>query len=159
MSEPLFGMPGEAVVADVGEGVVHLVVDARLYPLEAVYAASYVFIARCWVLLDKPEPDRIRVSLTSKGEGATADDLRALVGEFGNELLSSAWRHEITKSNRAMIEAVTMQAFAGAMGPPSLDELAAFDFSDEPFDDPLGIAQSWEEKYKKKPAAEPDGGG
>ena len=46
------------------------------------------------------------------------------------------------------------QAFAGAMGPPSLTELEAFDFSDEPFDDPLGIAQSWEEKYKKRPKDE-----
>lgn len=159
VSEPLFGLPPDAVVADVGEGVVHLRVDAQLYPLEAVYAAAYVFIARCWVLLDKPEPQRVRVTLTAKRPETTADDLRALVGEFANELLSCAWRHEITKTNRAMIEAVTMQAFAGAMGPPSLDELAAFDFTDEPFDDPLGIAQSWEDKYKKKPTKEPEGGG
>ena len=159
MTEPLFGLPPDAVLAEIGEGAVHLRVDAQLYPLEAVYAAAYVFIARCWVLLDKPEPQRIRITLTAKQAGATADDLRALVGEFGNELLSCAWRHEITKTNRAMIEAVTMQAFAGAMGPPSLDELAAFDFTDEPFDDPLGIAQSWEEKYKKKAAKEPEGGG
>lgn len=157
MSEPLFGMPPDAVVADVGDGAVHLRVDAQLYPLEAVYAAAYVFIGRCWVLLDRPECERIRVTLTAKRRETTADDLRALVGEFANELLSCAWRHEITKTNRAMIEAVTMQAFAGAMGPPSLDELAAFDFTDEPFDDPLGIAQSWEDKYKKKPAKEPEG--
>jgi His-Xaa-Ser system protein HxsD len=154
MSEPLFGLLPDAVDADVGEGAVHLRVDAQLYPLEAIYAAAYVFIARCWVLLDKPEPNRVRVTLTAKSAAATVEDLRALVGEFGNELLSSAWRHEITRTNRAMIEAVTMQAFAGAMGPPSLDELAAFDFTDEPFEDPLGIAQSWEDKYKKKPAKE-----
>ena len=48
------------------------------------------------------------------------------------------------------IEAVTMQAMAGAMGPPSLEDLANFDFTDAPLEDPLGIAQSWEEKYKKK---------
>jgi hypothetical protein len=36
------------------------------------------------------------------------------------------------------------------MGPPSLEDLAAYDFSDEPLEDPLGIAMSWEEKYKKK---------
>ena len=27
---------------------------------------------------------------------------------------------------------------------------ADFDFSEEPFEDPLGIAMSWEEKYGKK---------
>jgi hypothetical protein len=45
---------------------------------------------------------------------------------------------------------VTTQALAGAMGAPSLDELEKFDFSGETFDDPLGIALSWEEKHKKK---------
>ena len=48
------------------------------------------------------------------------------------------------------------------MGPPSLDDLAAFDFSEESFEDPLGIAMSWEDKYKKKPedkgASKPEGG-
>ena len=32
----------------------------------------------------------------------------------------------------------------------TLDDLEDFDFTEEPFDDPLGIAQSWEEKYGKK---------
>ena len=42
------------------------------------------------------------------------------------------------------------------MGPPSLDDLEKFDFSDEPFEDPLGIAMSWEEKYGKKKKGEED---
>lgn len=131
---------------------VSMQIDAAVYPLEALYGAAYVFIDRCWVLLDRPRPDRFRATLTAKAPMSEAD-LRALVGEFGNELLSCAWRSEITRNNRALIEAVTMQAFGGAMGPPSLEELEAFDFTDEPFDDPLGIAQSWEEKYKKKDEA------
>jgi hypothetical protein len=77
-------------------------------------------------------------------------DLTPLVGEFANELLSCAWRHQITQNNRALIEAVTTQAIGGAMGPPSLDDLEKFDFSAEKLEDPLGIAVSWEEKYKKK---------
>jgi len=90
------------------------------------------------------------VTLSSKGGQADAGALRALVGEFANELLSCAWRHQITQDNRVMLETVTMQAIAGAMGPPSLDDLASFDFSDQGFDDPLGIAMSWEEKHGKK---------
>ena len=119
-------------------------VDASIYPLEALYGAAYVFIDRCWVLLDK-EGGRWRVTLTPKS-GAESEAWR---GEFQNELLSCAWREKITAANRATIEAVTMQAIAGAMGPPSLDELAKFDFSSEKFEDPLGIAVSWEEKYRK----------
>lgn len=137
---------------ETAEGRVSMQVDAAIYPLEALYGAAYVFIDRCWVMLDRPRPDRFRATLTARAPTDEAG-LQALVGEFGNELLACAWRAEITRNNRAVIEAVTMQAFAGAMGPPSLEELEAFDFTDEPFDDPLGIAQSWEDKYKKKDKA------
>lgn len=150
MSESLFGMPPATVEAEIAAGRVALTVDTNLHPLDAIYAAAYAFIARCYVLLERPAPERVRVVLAPKPTGADAEALRALVGEFANELLSSTWRREITRSNRALIEAVTTQAFAGALGPPSLDDLEAFQFGDEPFEDPLGIAQSWEEKYRKK---------
>ena len=57
---------------------------------------------------------------------------------------------QIAKENRGIIEAVTSKALAGAMGPPTLEDLERFDFSDDALDDPLGIAMSWEEKYGKK---------
>ncbi|MGZ3419695.1 MAG: His-Xaa-Ser system protein HxsD [Polyangiales bacterium] len=139
-------LPDDVVSVDRKEGNVAMRVDSTLYPLEAVYAAAYVFIDRCYVFLDRPEENRIRVSLTpKKGE---LDD--TVVGEFANELLSCTWRAQIARDSRATIEAVTAQALSGARGAPSLEELEAFDFSDEAFEDPLGIAMSWEEKYKKK---------
>jgi His-Xaa-Ser system protein HxsD len=155
-AEEVDGMPEGLVVIDAKEAAVTFVADATIYPLDAVYGASYVFIDRCYVLLDRPQADLFRVTLSSKDPEGDRAALRSLVGEFANELLACAWRHEIAKQNRAVIESVTMQAFAGAMGPPSLEDLEAFDFTDEPFEDPLGIAQSWEEKFKKK-AAEPAG--
>jgi His-Xaa-Ser system protein HxsD len=148
----LEGIPEDLARLDVDPSRAILDLDASLYPLEAVYGAAYVFIDRCYVFLDRPEPATIRVLLTPKSAGA---DLRKMVGELANELLSAAWRHRITQENRAQIESVTMQAIAGAMGPPTLDDLERFDFTDEAFEDPLGIAMSWEEKYaKKKEAAE-----
>lgn len=143
----------DPVSADLGEASVTLTVDADIYPLEALYGAAFVFIDRCYVFLDKPAPSRYRVALTARGEVEDPAALRALVGEFSNELLACAWRHQITESNRLLIETVTMQAIGGAMGAPSLDDLADFDFTDEGFDDPLGIAQSWEEKHGKKAKA------
>ncbi len=156
MSSPVSGLPPTIVAADLAERSVSLLVDESLYPLEAVYGAAYVFLDRCYVLLDRPEPQRCRVTLAPKAGDADEATLRAMAGELGNELLSCAWRHQITQANRATLEAVTMQALAGALGPPSLDDLKDFDFSEEPFEDPLGIGLSWEEKYKKKPA--PPGG-
>jgi His-Xaa-Ser system protein HxsD len=149
--EAVEGLPLELVSADLSRATVDLDLDEVAYPLDAVYGAAYVFIDRCYVLLDRPAAGRWRVSLSPKQAGAeAAPALRALAGEFANELLSCAWRHRITQENRAVIEQVTTQAIAGAMGPPSLDDLAKLDFTGEALEDPLGIAQSWEEKYKKK---------
>ncbi len=140
------GFPSQLVSVDTQEGSARLTLDEKLYPLEAVYGAAYIFIDRCWVFLDRTD-NGLRVTLAPKN---AMSDLTPLVGEFANELLSCAWRHQITQANRAVIEAITTQAIGGAMGPPSLDDLEKFDFSAEKFEDPLGIAMSWEEKYKKK---------
>jgi len=155
MATKLEGIPAELVGADLDTGSVTMAVDETIYPLEALYGASYVFIDRCYVLLDRPAAGQFRVTLAPKKGDVDEAGLRALLGEFSNELLSCAWRYKITQENRTAIESVTLQAISGAMGPPSLDDLAAFDFTEEPFEDPLGIALSWEEKYKKKDKDEP----
>lgn len=160
MSAIFEDFPAGLVAADATARSVHVQLDASLYPLEAVYGAAYVFIDRCFVLLDRPDASHVRVTLTVKqGEGGDAW-ARTVVGEFVNELLGCTWRAQITQQNRAVIEALTTQALAGAMGAPSLDELASFDFTEESFEDPLGIAMSWEDKYKKKdkPEAAATGG-
>ena len=87
------------------------------------------------------------MTLTDKSGAADVGALRAMVGEFANELLACAWRKRITEAHHETIEAVTMRAISGAMGPPSLEELADFDFTEELFEDPLGIALNWEEKH------------
>jgi His-Xaa-Ser system protein HxsD len=123
--------------------------DEALYPKDAVYGAAYIFIDRCYVKLDRPSPGRIAVRLKPKPGSEIA--VEELGGEFENELLGQAWRRLILDENRQLIEQVTTQALAGAAGPPGLDELLAMNIDDETaFDDPLGIAMSWEEKYKKK---------
>lgn len=142
-------IPENLVSADLADTSVSLTLDATLYPLQAIYGAAYIFIDRCFVFLDKPEEGKVRVVLAARESVEEEQALRALVGEFANELLSCSWRHQITEDNRTTIETVTMQAIAGAMGEPSLDDLANFDFTDEALDDPLGIAQSWEEKHAK----------
>jgi His-Xaa-Ser system protein HxsD len=151
MDLPIF--PTELVAVDVGTAAVTLRVDPAAYPLDALYGAAYVFIDRCYVLLDKPDASW-RVTLSWKRGEPAPEQLRALVGEFANELLSCAWRAKIAAESRAIIESVTAQALGGAMGPPSLDDLEKFDFSEEAFEDPLGIAMSWEEKHKKKARAD-----
>ncbi len=141
----------EQVLPEPESNRVRISLDRSLYPLDAVYGASYVFIDRCFVYLDAPGPDRIEVLLQGRDD-LEKSGLEVLAGEFANELLSHAWRHEIAEANRPILEAVTAQAMAGALGTPALedlDDLDEMDFSEETFEDPLGIAMSWEEKYGK----------
>ncbi len=139
MSSSLDGFPEGQVQFDLERGGASVRVDAGLYPLEAIYGAAYVFIDRCFVLLDRADGGAYRVWLSPK-KATDEQSVRAMLGELGNELLSCAWRAQIAKESRSIIEAVTARALGGARGAPGLDDLEAFDFSDEAFDDPLGIA-------------------
>jgi His-Xaa-Ser system protein HxsD len=150
MTEALEATPDTFVSVDRGDGAVTFTVDEAIYPLEAIYGATFTFIDRCFVFLGRDGEGRVQITLGAKKLPADDEAIRGYVGELANELLACAWRSRILEQNRATIEAVTMQAVGGAMGPPSLDELEDFDFSEEPFEDPLGIAMSWEEKYGKK---------
>ena len=151
MTSSLKGLPSGLVSADLEQGSARLSVDAAVYSLDALRAAAYVFLDRCYVFLTKPAENRFEVVLSPKDGKTDEASLTAWVGELANELLATSWRMKIAEENRAVVETITSQAFAGALGPPSLDDLAQFDFGDEaPFEDPLGIAQSWEDKYGKK---------
>src|SRR5678815_3240479 len=151
MTSSLKGLPSGLVSADLEQGSARLSVDAAVYSLDALRAAAYVFLDRCYVFLTKPAETRFEVTLSPKDGKVDETSLAMWVGELANELLATSWRMKIAEENRAVVETITSQAFAGALGPPSLDDLAQFDFGDEaPMEDPLGIAQSWEEKYGKK---------
>jgi His-Xaa-Ser system protein HxsD len=138
-----------------GEGSVEIELDEGLYPKDAIYGAAYVFIDRCYVHLDRSGDKRVKITLRAKSAGA---DTQALAGELENELLGQAWRRQIVEENRAFVESITTRALSGAAGPPGLDELLAMDIGEQSaFDDPLGIAMSWEEKYAKKKAKAGEG--
>jgi His-Xaa-Ser system protein HxsD len=151
------GFPQDVVSVDPDAQTASLQLEAELYPLGAVYAAAYVFLDRAYVMLEAPDAAHFRVTLAWKKPATQvgADPaLERLAGEFANELLSCAWRSKIAEDGRAVIESATARALAGAMGAPSLDDLEGFDFGDQPLDDPLGIALSWEDKYGKKKSEE-----
>lgn len=135
-----------------GDRSVSLEFDEGLYPRDAIYGAAYIFLDRCYVHLDRPSGGRVSVALRLKA--STSASLDDLAGEFENELLGQSWRRVILEENRAIIERVSARAAAGSAGPPGLDDLLNVDATGEAFDDPLGIAMSWEDKYKKKKTEE-----
>ncbi len=143
----LAGFPTSAVRVDAEAGTVTLSVDAEIYPRDAVYAATYCFLPRCFVWLQRGADSRYEIRLQPR-QPAQPEALRSLVGGLANELLSTAARVSIAEQRRGLLDAVTRRAVAGAMGPPTLDELEAFEFDQaDALEDPLGIADSWEQRH------------
>ena len=139
-------------IVSVADDKLVLRLHKTLYPLDVVYGAAYIFIDKVYVLLGR-DGDHYIVEFASKQEEGSGDGLRALAGQFSNELLSQALRRRITKKNKTLLEAIVSQALAGATGAmvPS-----AFDDDDDDLDfldDPLGIAVPWEERFKKRGSA------
>jgi len=146
---------------------IDVVVDPSLYPLEAIQAAAYVFVDRCFVLLDRSPDGRVKVTLEPRQpelEGA----LRTAAGEFQNELLAQVLRLELSRRHEKVREALVARALFGAA--PAVEAAAPSDEElgvearfvpageDDYLDDPLGIAVPWEEKYGEG-KAEARGGG
>lgn len=132
-----------------GDSVV-LVVNPKLYDLETVYSASYVFLDRAYVLLDGDPKKEILVKLKPKEKC----DLEALGGEFFNELISYSDYKARAKQTKTIRETLLQRALL--TNDPSVVEQdpvddALDDIDDDDYlEDPEGIAVPWEEKYGKK---------
>lgn len=126
-----------------------LSLDVGLYPRDVLYAAAYVFLDRAYVLLDR---DDARYLVHLRGKQALDEaTLRAMAGEFGNELLAQALRLRVVRSNQKLIEDIASLAISGAAGGVVHGDEAALIDLQEPgddgfLDDPLGIAVPWEAK-------------
>jgi len=140
------GFPDDAAEIDADDGRVSLVVDAELYPRDAVYAAVMPMLGTAFVRLDQSAKGETRIELRPRAKSDPAA-LRALLGGLANELLVATTRAEIAKRRGGLLEAVTRRAISGAMGAPSLDDLEGFDLDGEAFEDPLGIADSWDRSH------------
>src|SRR5271166_3997323 len=94
-------VPADVLGVDVAARSVAMRVDAKAYPVDAIYGAAYIFLDRCWVLLDRPDGGHVRVTLSWKAD-PTEGALQAAVDEFAEELVSCAWRAGLAQETRAL---------------------------------------------------------
>lgn len=128
--------------------------DSKIYPLEAIYSTSYVFLDRAYVYLDGEPAKEIIVSLKGK-EKLNKKQLERLEGEFHNELLNYLLRVEIAKRTNKIRNFIVGTALVSALPidllvQSSLTEKKVSEDLNDWRKDPLGIAIPWEEKYGKK---------
>lgn len=120
--------------------------DTKVYPLEAIYSAAYVFLDKAYIFLEGDPRKEIVVYLKGKKK-INFQELEKLKGEFHNELLNYLLRVNIAKRNKKIREVIVGTAIVSSL---SFSELPAEDSEDNYLGDPLGITVPWEEKYGKK---------
>lgn len=84
---------------------VKIKLDEKIYSLQVIYGAAYVFIDRAYIFISIDNNGKISVRFRSKNN-TLKNDIEKIVGEFENELLSYALRVELlnkTKKIREMI--------------------------------------------------------
>lgn len=128
-------------------GYLKITVNPKIYPLPAVYGAAYVFIDKVYVYLDGHPEKKIEIYFKAK-EGIGEKGLQEIIGQFENEMLNYALREQIVKSNQKIREQIIAQALLSPLY--TISELAKKAQDESYLADPLGIAQTWEERFGKK---------
>lgn len=123
-------------------------IDPKIYPLEAVYGAAYVFLDRAYLKLDGDPDKKIIVTIKAK-KNIGNKGMEKLVDDFLNTLLNYGLRVQISKNNRKIREYIVGSALFGAIGGMGEITEKAKKNKEDWQKDELGIAVPWEEKYKK----------
>jgi His-Xaa-Ser system protein HxsD len=125
------------------EEYVLISINPKIYPLEVVYSAAYVFLDRAYLLLDGNPDQEIIVELRPK----IKCNLEEIGREFNNELLNYATYKKYAEKNDSIRQAIVHRALLTNSNDESedIEEISEEDYTK----DPEGIAIPWEEKYGK----------
>lgn len=147
------------------EGQVIIPVNPRIYPLDVIYSAAYVFLDDFYVIIDGDPEKGVIVKMLPKESSMANKD----VGKrFNNELVNYAFYKKQVERNADIRKAIIQRALVTTelSGEPVDDsasqgrEMEEFEGSDADFiEDPEGIAIPWEEKFGKKSKGKGSGKG
>lgn len=93
------------------DGWIKVPVDLKVYPLQSVHSAGYVFMDRAHVRLEEEKKDLVAVWLNPKKE---AQDLEKLALEFSDELLNYAHYFSSLKVNAENMKTLLQRALFSA---------------------------------------------
>ncbi len=97
------------------ENQISFYLNAKIYPIEAIHAAAYVFVDRCFVYLSGDSEKEMIVFLKGK-KRMDKKQLAFLQGEFLNEILNIMLREKIFKNNKTILEYIVGGAITAALG-------------------------------------------
>lgn len=123
-------------------------INPKIYDLETIYAASYVFLDKAYIQLDGDPKSKIIVTITAK----KVEEQDTITQEFQNELINYGDyknRASQTKQIREMILQRSLFANDPSSIPDDDFEQLLKEIEDENFDNSSDIAVPWEDKYGK----------
>ncbi len=129
-------------------------IKLNIYPLEAIYGASYLFLDRTYIYLEEGGDSTVIVNIKGK-EAINKKKLEKIGYEFLNELLNAGLRHQISSSNKKIREYIAGTALfysskVSKQGDLILESEKESITKNDWLDDPMGIAVPWEEKFAEK---------
>ncbi len=122
-------------------------VDCRIYPLDVVLSAAYMFTNEHYVMIDGDPKKELTVRIEPK-KGAAQN----IEKEFSNELVNYANYAVRVLKNQILREAIIARVLKThdlVQQSDALPEPAEPQAEEYFIDDPEGIAIPWEEKYGK----------
>lgn len=132
---------------DKGSNSVVVSVNPKIFPLEVIYSAAYVFLDRAYIMMDGNPQENILVQLKAKNNN---EDLQSLALEFNNELVSYAV-YVVQAARSSEIRKVIVQRALGTIEEsierPEIEKLSEEEL--EPIEDPLGISKPWTPESEK----------
>jgi His-Xaa-Ser system protein HxsD len=117
--------------------------NPKVYPIETVYSAAYVFLDKAYVFLDGDPEKEILVTLKHKEGG----DLENLRGEFMNELINYADYRQRAKETLRLRELLMQRAML-----TNLAETGESEGVESYLGDLEDVAIPWEDAFKQKDA-------
>jgi len=128
-------------------------ISEDIYPAAAVLNTCYVFLERGYFFIERegPKARTLRVHIKTKRDADGAKALKALRGQFLDELVYASLRCALARANRKIREFIVGSALYAQAG-FAKDELFLPPGADYE-QDPLGIAKTLKRRRGKKTAS------
>lgn len=121
------------------ENFVSVSINPKLYPLEVIYSAAYIFINQAHVMIDGDPKEEILVKLKPK----TTMNLEVLGREFNNELLNYMTYLLRTARSQGIREEIVQRALATNA---QVFQSSQIQTEKSYMEDPEKIAKPWKQK-------------
>ncbi len=99
------------------EEYIKVTLNPQLYTLQTIYAASYIFLDKAYILLDQDNKKNIEVFLFSRN----GENLNSLGKEFANELINYGHYFSRVENNASTIKTI-MQRVLFTVNPKFAEE-------------------------------------